>query len=214
MATFLARTAVSGDVDHLVNSLLENLEYFIQFLVDALLAVSSDNNDTVDGSLLELGYPLGVEWLAIASCAGITEGFRVRQHPRCEAIILGLGCIDPELMTDMICQLAAVPRLKGKRPHGLEGSWGRLERHLLETFRGEGDVCESKRQKTRLFLPVGCDLLSPGGNGFVRRDQGDNFVKTGTKCGNILVNLEEKECLSFLGESRPLRTKISLLPTK
>lgn len=127
MTTLLARTAVSGDVDHLVDSLLENMEYFIQLLVYALLTVPSDNNDTVDGSLLELGDPLGIEGLAITSRAGITEGLRIGQHTGCEAVILGFGCIDSELITAMVCQLAEVSRLRAGGQYGTRLRLGALE---------------------------------------------------------------------------------------
>ena len=66
VATLCARTAVSEDVDNLVDGVLEDVEYFIQLLVDTFLAISRDNDDSVNGSLLEFGDPFGIELLGVS----------------------------------------------------------------------------------------------------------------------------------------------------
>lgn len=65
MSVLLARTGVASDVDHFVNRVIEDGEDLVQLLVYARLAISSHDNDTVDGSLLEFRDPLGVERLSI-----------------------------------------------------------------------------------------------------------------------------------------------------
>lgn len=89
---------MSGDTDHLVDSVAKYGEDLIQLLLYAELAISRNEDDTVDGPLLEFGNPLGIKRLAIASCPSVTESFGIGQHTGCKAVVLCLGRIDSDLI--------------------------------------------------------------------------------------------------------------------
>lgn len=172
VALLLARADVSGDLEDLVDRVVQRGEGLVEGVVDAAGGIARDQDDAVDGAPLELGQPGRVEGLrAVGAAAGparVAQGLGVREHAISKALVARVARVDAELL----------------EPPGREGNVGEGDGQVVGVFLG---------------LVLG-DVLAALSHGRVGRDQGHEGVQAGPERRDIVLDLEKVEGLGLLGE--------------